>query len=296
MKLKTLLAASLLSASICCLSAPGFAQVESEAPAEKSPMTVLSDALAKAAKGKVTLSGKLVDRSENGGAGAGAMVVIGGMGGKKNKFFGKFEAQVQGRQVFVCTEKALPGISAMRLGRKTLVRKTESSKDPIDAGYLSSDALQLLDFQRLSKEVARAERRAAEGKKKRFKVKSADDGSHTLNVAIRTSMLASPGNDDNPMASMMRPKILGIDAEFALDAKGQLRSMRLTVTRSDPMAAIRKRAMAGGGQLEISDPSDLEDDDPEEGAKTEFTFELRDGPLSKRALGAQKSLASLFER
>lgn len=262
----------------------------------ESPATLLSKALGAKAAERVVLTGKITDRTEQeDGGGMRAMMVIAGRGKKGTKIFGKIEAEVRGREVFVCSQQGMPGAAAMSMGRKVLVQKTEDAEKPVDAGALANDAIYLLDLRRLSKEVARAERRAKEGKKNVIKVKTAEDGTHTIRLPLRSSMLPEPEGGMAGM-SMMQPKVMSIDARFVLAADGALRSMRLTVTRSDPMAAIRKRAMQGGGRIEISDPSDLEDDDPEEGAKTEYAFQFGKAKLSKRAARARAYLSSLFLR
>lgn len=268
---------------------------QDDAAAVVSPAQSLVEALERTSKTGATMTGKVTDKTESNADGAFGMMIISGMGGNKGKKFeGAFEAQTRGRRSFVCTQRKLPGVAIMTNGNTTLIRKTEEAKAAVDATPLTEDVLRFLDLGRIAREVARAEKKTTESRRKEYAitVKTSEDGAQTIDVPLRKNTLPAP---DDGRLNIMLAKILEIRAVFVVAPEGTLQSMTFTVTRSDPMAAIRKRAMEGGGRIEISDPSDLADDDPEEGTKTEYAFRFQTSEMSPRAKRLSAELDALFE-
>ena len=85
----------------------------------------------------------------------------------------------------------------------------------------------------------------------------------------------------------MEPRVLRVEARAVLETAGaeaRLQELELRVVRSDPMAALQKRAMSGefgSGEIEIN-LDDMEGLDQEEGATTVYRVRPSDqGPSAQ---------------
>lgn len=210
----------------------------------------------------------------------GGMVVhVGGGGGDAAPYAGNIEVvRTQEKELLVASLHDLPEIVVYDDGTRRLVRTTVDEK-PVDANRLASDLVQLLDFAALANQIEKAAKFDAGT--------PAADGSRLVTCELAPRMLHGASG----AASMLAPRVLALTARFDLDASGKIAGLEFAVTRTDPLAGMRQRALAngpGGGPITL-DGSQLEEAHV---AGPTATYQLRpkaDAPSAH----ARESLAAL---
>lgn len=213
----------------------------------------------------------------------GMTMVIGGMGGGAGQpFEGDFEVWKRTDETVVCSKKKIPGFVIYQ-GQGRNVAQTTFEKTPFELGNLEVDLSVLLDFEKLLKEISKAEVKSREEK---------STGQRHFLVSLPGSLMPK---ESGPMAQL-QPRVLRIEATFSLDPAGRLAQTVFEVVRSDPMAGLQQRALGGssGGSVSFS-TSDLSGlDDSSEGARWIYELDFTKADPSKRTERARKAIASLL--
>lgn len=212
-------------------------------------------------------------------ASGGAMIVDAGAM-QSEPFSGTADVLVgAGGEALLCSDETLPEVVLFRKSGRVLTRATFEGTPPSTV-RLSDDLLPLLDLDRLGKSVAKV-----------AWTEQVDPATHarTLLGEVDRKLVKTSGGGPMGIAA---PKVLRITAKFVLDGDGRLVSMNFGVVRSDPLAGLRERALAGGGTLDFSAESPQEDAAPQEGATAHYDFKPSADAPSERA---QQLLAAMRE-
>lgn len=209
----------------------------------------------------------------------GGMVVQVGGGGAPAPYAGNFEVvRTEQKELLIASLHALPEIAVYDDGARRLVRTTVA-ETPVNANRLANDLVQLLDFAALASQIEKATK---------FDMgAAASDGSRLVTCELSPRMLRNTGG----AAALLEPRVLAVNARFDVDASGKLLALEFAVTRTDPLAGMRQRALAGGanGGAITLDESQL---DETHVAGPTSTYQLRpksDAPSAH----AREALASL---
>jgi hypothetical protein len=209
-------------------------------------------------------------------------VMVLGAGTGDPPFEGAIEVLLSEREeLLIASARSLPEVVVYDDGERLLVRTTVED-EPVGAGQLANDLVSLLDLASLAAQVEKAARVEAGP--------AAADGSRSAEVELSPRSVRA---QNRGMLGLLAPKILRVRARFELDARGAIRGLRFAVTRTDPMAGVRRRALdgalAGGGNLAF-EGGDLGD---EEGATSVYELRASEAEPSARAreaLGAMRRI------
>lgn len=285
------LAKSVSLLALAALLAPaGAAQepkkIESAQEAPKAdPRAPLVAALEGLTKGFVARG--LADRDEPESPFGGAVVMMGGPGGggRAKAFTGKFEAwRDMDGSLTVVSKRELPGFGYYQTKQKQLVRTTYD-ETPVGLKDLRNDLRAVLDAKKLLNWA----------KKGTFKeTPPKNEGTRRFTCVVKNPVM--PGQDDGGRGGLggpFRARVIRLEMAFVTSTEGKLKSARLGVVRSDPMAAIRKRMQDGGGSITLG-ADDMEDDDPEDGVVSVFDVKFSAEP-SLRARSFRSKMTELLK-
>ena len=228
----------LLAAILVFSSAIGLAQTKAQpaAGAGSALVPILEQAAAQdlVLRGRATVDEPAAD-------GAGTMVVTVG-GASQPEFQGELEVLRDKRgELLVASTRVVPGIVVHDLDGTQLIQ-TLHADEAVGAEVTASDLSALCDLGRLARALARQE----------IRVDSSKDGT-TYRTKLPKGYLRSAGGP----VQMLQPKVLSIDVTIRVDGKQQLSGLVFSVMRTDPTAAMRERAMGGGGAIELDAGSEL---------------------------------------
>lgn len=206
----------------------------------------------------------------------GGMVVQVGGGGGAAQYAGNIEVvRTEKKELLIASLHELPEIAVYDDGTRRLVRTTVDEQ-PVSANQLANDLVRLLDFAALASQVEKAAKFDAGT--------PATDGSRLVTCELSPRALHSTGGP-------LEARVLAVIARFDVDAAGKLLALEFSVTRTDPLAGMRQRALAGGangGAITLGE-SDL---DEAHVAGPTATYQLRPKPDAPSA-HAREALASL---
>ncbi len=261
---------------------------EAEKTVAPSDQQIMVEAFENLAKEKqVHYAGKISERKEEDGGMAAMVISLGGGSSAKN-FVGKFEAlTTNGGEFLVKSKKKLPGLTIFGSDDRVLVQSLWEKK-AIDANQAKNDLTQLLDAGLIARTCK---------KTKKFK-KSLDEETALTTYKFKLSKKMIPtaqsgGGGMGGMMPNMRKSVMAIRATIVLNSKGNIVKMKFDVTRSDPMAAIRDMAIAGGGGGGF-DPEDIADLEEIEGDAAVYELERATKAPSKELLKTLESMRELI--
>ncbi|MBK7876131.1 MAG: hypothetical protein IPJ77_10315 [Planctomycetes bacterium] len=165
-------------------------------------------------------------------------IMIGGPGDDAGEpFHGPIEVlRTETKELLLASLGALPEVVIYDDGAQRLVRTTIAG-EPVATKRLADDLGSLLDFGRLASNVEKCTKLTAWD--------PAADGARAFECELPPRSVRSEGGG---MRDMMAPKVLAVRARFDLDGQGALVALRFDVTRSDPTAGFRRKALEGVAQ------------------------------------------------
>lgn len=242
-------------------------------------------ALESLSKGTLRFTGEVgVREPENAGPSMMGVLGPGGPGGGSAPFKGAVELLRTADGAILCaSDSVLPGCAVFRHGDKYIKRSTNLAGESLDTDTLAGDVLSALHVPHLLEKA----RKATSWKSKPGK----GEGMTMLFARVDVSLVGSAGDEpEGPMAEMAvlsRPQVMTVGLVIEVDGSGDVAKLGLEVLRSDPMATMSALLEDSGGMF---DPADLEGLEPEEGARTMYSFTRADGQPSKRAAQLLSSL------
>ncbi len=277
----------LVAIYIICVLAASSAVAQEQPTADTRPVNVLADSgvVAKAVRaafgGPVRFGGKVIvakpeaDEDESGG-----VMFAGppGMGGESNEFEGAFEfLRTDKGETLAASVGVLPVLGVFDDGKDVFVHSVAKSGKAPGAARFSKMLLPLVKGDALAKAVEQSV----------WKAVPADDGATTYTGSLPKSLLGASESPAGPGGMMMfgAPSVRSIAAAFTVAKVGRLTAASFGVTRSDPMAAIRKLAaeQAESGSVQIS-PEDLQNMEEVDGDTVTFELARAEDAPSKRAV------------
>jgi hypothetical protein len=191
---------------------------------------------------------------------AGGVQIMNGNGGAP-EFTGAFELVLTKEgELCAVSSSLLPEIAVFDSGERRVVRTTVD-ETPLSVSQLATDLSVLLERPRL---VAALEKAT---------VRTEGDG-RTISCELPARLFRATSSG---LADIGQPRVKSAVLALTLDKSGALEGLRLRVTRNDPFAGLRKKALSGelgtdgGGNVTVT-PGDLEAEDAQ-GAVS--TYELR---------------------
>jgi hypothetical protein len=172
-------------------------------------------------------------------------------------------------ELLLVTKGALPGAAVYARDGRVVVRTTYED-EPVAATNLAADVGGVLEGDALRKAVAKSALERTE---------DAATGrvtwSGTLHRSLHRAVRQRVG-----MLAAIQPKVLRIEARFVVGKDGALRSMRLSVVRTNPFGDAMRDSLAGGSGTKVmpDEPSE------EEGKTSVYALERAADAPSPRAL------------
>lgn len=267
--------------ALCALALTG-AFTQSLQPTPATPLTAASFAANVRAldASAATWIGAVSEKKGEGGdalAFGGMVMEVGGGGAAP--YAGNIEVvRTEKKELLIASLHELPEIAVYDDGTRRLVRTTVDER-PVSADRLANDLVQLLDFTALASQI--------ENTAKFDAGVPASDGSRLVTCELSPRAL----NGATGAAAMFAPRVLTVNARFDVDGAGKIFGLEFSVARTDPLAGMRQRALAGGasGGAITLDESEL---DEAHVAGPTSTYQLRpksDAPSAH----AREALASL---
>lgn len=272
---------------VCVLTASSSVAQDSPA-ADTRPVNVLADsgAVAKAVRaafgGTARFGGKVVVVKSEDGADEGGRFMFGGppgMGGEANEFEGAFELlRTDKGETLAVSVGVLPVLGVFDDGKDVFVHSVHKANKAPGAGRFAKMLLPLVKGEALAKAVEKAVWKAA----------AAEDGATLYSGSLPKSLVGGGSEAPGGPGGMMMfgtPSVRSLAATFTVAKDGRLIAATFGVTRSDPMAAIRKMAAerAESGSVQIS-PDDLQDMEEVDGDTVTFELARAEDAPSKRAV------------
>ena len=239
---------------------PGLA--EDDAPPSASER--VREALAKLlSMQQVNWQGHVTVKQSSAGSplNSGAVIVNGGTLGSQSPFQGAFEARASSEETTILSAQRLPGFGIYSDADRQVTRATYEDAAP-NVSSFTSDVLALLDRTRLKKWLSKADWTAL----------PVEDGAKptppTFSATVAKRIVPALHGG---IAQIAAPEVLEATARIALDEHGDVRSVEVTIQRSDPMQAMvaqQLRAQGLGGRGRGS------------GTTTTYSLERSKQPLS----------------
>ncbi len=277
----------LVAIYMLCVLAASSSVAQDKPAADTRPVNVLADSgvVAKAVRaafggparfgGKVRVAKPEADEDDGGG-----VMFAGppGMGGESTEFEGAFEfLRTDKGETLAASVGILPVLGVFDDGKDLFVHTVAKAGKAPGAARFSKMLLPLVRGDALSKAVEKAVWKAA----------PADDGGTTYTGSLPKSLLGASETPAGPGGMMMfgAPSVRSIAAAFTVAKDGRLVAASYAVTRSDPMAAIRKLAAEQGesGSVQIS-TDDIENMEEVDGDTVTFELARAEDAPSKRAV------------
>lgn len=241
---------------------------DTPAPQANSVGSELAKAVRSALGSALHLSGKISKEESGGDAFTGIQVI--GAGSGPDAYAGPIEISRDAKgEVCVISKGKLPGIAVLDDGAKRVVQ-TLSDGDPVGVEPSVSELLALLDPEALAK--------AVEAANWSEDTSAAGERGHRASLSLRILRAA---HSEGPMGRF-QARAKSLNAFLVRDAAGALSLMRFRVTRTDPMASIRRQAMdsaSGGGAVTLN-ASDVDTSEEEDGATTVYEVKADGGSAS----------------
>jgi len=272
---------SIVAAALVC-TAPLLSQDNPKR--QGSDPTPLVKALQKldAERGFV-LTGSVAKQEAAEAMGGGMQVMTPGMG--PEPFSGAFEVyRPQRGETLLTSKSALPGFTLYELDDHRITRMAFEDA-PVGTGQLGNDISSLLSLQKVIRAVKKA---------KLQKQVDAESGITSFTGELTKRLIRAGGGGGGGMMAMFAPKVLKIVGRWKLDAKGNLLDIRYEVQRTDPMAAMQAKAMAGEQIDPNTAAADMEDDETA-GPSAIYTLKVKASKPSQRAAHTLKTLRKLAE-
>lgn len=269
--MRTLLVTSLVAGALAALG-PQDAS-ESRPSATKADPTVLRKALTAVLDAKgFRLSGDVAIRNPEDSGSSGAHVMVLGAGAGGPPFTGGLELERTAKgELFIVSRSKLPGFAIIDDGERAIVSTTFENEPP-DTSAVIGDLTALLNLDELVRAGATAP----------APQKDAATGATTWTFQFPKRLLKSAAS--GPIA-MAQPRVKAASAAVAVGRDGSVVSLRFSVTRTDPMASIKRRAMEhaadGGSCTSLAGADDMGGD--EEGATSVYSLKPATGEPSRRA-------------
>lgn len=164
----------------------------------------------------------------------GMQIMIGGVGEEVGEpYHGGLEVLLtEKKELLLASMGSLPEVVVYSDGVHRLVRTTIAEKN-VSTRRMTDDLGSLLGFAELATKIEACTRLSASA--------PAADGARSFECELSPRAIRA---DDE--AGPMAPKVLAVTARIELDAKGAVASMEFSVTRSDPIAGLRRGARRGG--------------------------------------------------
>jgi len=257
---------------------PVFAQ---EAPKPNQPPAPLVQALEALAAQEAAFCGSVRVHEDTGPNGSTVQVITAGTSNAK-PYIGPIDLLRTAKgELLLVSRPRLPGFVIYDDGIRTIHQVLHEGTQP-GLSELAGDLLSLVDVRRLLHFVGRSEWETIEEQ-------ATGHTRYEGELPVRIISSREPGG---VLGGMMRAKVLATTAVFRLDGDGHIVKVRFRVTRSDPTAALRERALSG--QLESGEvmgglPSG------EDVAGKEYEYVLKPSQQNARqrsALVAMRKLAS----
>lgn len=239
-------------------------------------------------KGAWRFTGKVGVREANrSGPSIGLILGAAGPGGARTPFKGAVELVRTADGDLLCvSESVLPGCAVFRHEDKYIKRSTNRAGKALDTDTLAGDVLSAMHVPHLLEKA----RKATLWKSSPSKIEEFE-GMTQFSARLDLSLVGRPVPEpEGPMAHMSilsQPQVMQVLLHIQADASGKVAALGLEVLRSDPMATMQAFMEESGGML---DPAELEDFEPEEGARTMYDFRRADGQATKRATQALSTL------
>lgn len=275
------LAAAVLACGAACAqdeSRPAQPRTDS-APLEKALATLLDS------KGfRLTGDASSVRAEEESGGGAHVMVIGAGGGSAGTAFSGAVEiARTPKGELLIASKSKLPGFAALETGERSVTTTTFES-DPVDPSVVVGDLAAVLSQDELVKAAQTSTSLAS---------KTDETAGTTRWTFALPKRLAKSSGGDGPLA-FTKPRVKALKAAVTTGKDGAVTILKISVTRTDPMARVKKRAMeSGGGGTATIGADDMGGD--EDGATAVYTLRPAAGEMSQRAKDAlahlQKALS-----
>lgn len=260
--------------------APAQEPVKADVPAEVEALKVALGRLQEEVS--YTLAVTVSEQEPAVAAGGGIAMIVGAGAGDGAPFEGDLDVWKPAVGELVLASVApLPGLE-MRVDGDVVLTRTTVADVPLSAARIRSDLLTLLDFERLTDRLGRTS----------LDVESdAQTGEFRIAGELPAKLIRS--GDGSPMA-FMQPSVLRIEAVFVLAEDHSLRSMKFTVVRNDPTAAMRRMAMEqGGGNIRLNSAPQASD---EEGTISVYEVRVQNGPPSVRAKAFRKQAQEIADQ
>jgi|GEM_PF-7050904 len=170
-------------------------------------------------------------------SGMGGIMIMGGGGPDGVDFEGDITIwRTAGQELVVASAGALPGLAFYTNGDRTITQ-INFDDEPFKTASVTGDLTSLLDTARLLDAAMNGEFTA-----ERIEEQNALLFKGTLSKKI----IKSSGGGQ---FGFMAPQVLRVEAEFCVGPEKTVDSALFTVVRTDPMAAMKRQAMKGGGTV-----------------------------------------------
>jgi hypothetical protein len=269
-------------AGVLAALAPQDASESRPSPADKDPAEVRKALTALLDAKGFRLSGDASSRNPEDDAGGITQVMVLGSGSAGTPFSGGIEVQRTAKgDLFLMSKSRLPGFAAFDDGERAIVSSTYEN-DPPDTSTVVGDLTSLLKLDELLK---------AAGSGASSKT-DAESGATTWTFPLPKRLVKSTGG--GPLA-VTQPRVKSAHATVVVSRDCVATSLTLAVTRTDPLARIRRRAIEqaseGEGGTMAASPEDLGGDD--DGATARYTLKPATAEPSKRMTSELERLRSL---
>jgi len=236
-------------------------------------------------KGAWRFTGKVGVREANrSGPSIGLILGAATPGGARTPFKGAVELVRTADGDLLCvSESVLPGCAVFRHEDKYIKRSTNRAGEALDTDTLAGDVLSAMHVPHLLEKA----REATLWKSRPSKIEDMTQFSARLDLSLVGRPVPEPEGPMAHMSILSQPQVMQVVVHIQADASGKVAALGFEVLRSDPMATMQAFMEESGGML---DPAELEDFEPEEGARTMYDFRRADGQATKRATQALSTL------
>jgi len=251
-----------------------FGQDESRPAQPRPDSAVLEKALATLLDSKgFRLTGDAADVRPEDESGGGAQVMVIGAGGSgATPFTGGVEiVRTPKGELLIASKSKLPGFATLETGERSVTSTTFES-EAIDPSVVVGDLTAVLSRDELVKAAQTSTSLTS---------KSDETAGTTRWTFPLPKRLARSSGGDGPLA-FTKPRVKALKATVTTGKDGAVTTLKISVTRTDPMARVKKRAMeqTGGGGTAAIGAEDMGGD--EDGATAVYTLRPAAGEMSQR--------------
>ncbi len=221
-----------------------------------------------------------ISMPEDDSGGFGAMMVMGGGGPDMVDFEGAIEVwRTAERELVVASAEALPGMAFYTNGDREITQ-INFDEEPFDTADVTNDLASLLNTDRLMDAVMKGE----------FETERIDEKQALLfRGTLSKEVIKSAGGDQ---FAFMSPQVLRVEVEFRVGPEKRIDAALFKVVRTDPMAALKRQAMEGGGTVTSMG---MPEASTEEGKSLIYSLERSGAVPGERIKGFTEAVHAILE-